>query len=47
MLLAFENSRDFSKNLPKLNPADSWVIHFLGTQIISLEALPAPIVEKD
>ena len=46
ILFAFENHRDFSRNLPKLSPADAWVIHHQGNRIISAEALPAPRVEK-
>jgi 8-oxo-dGTP diphosphatase len=46
MLLAFENHKHLRKELPKLAPADCWVIHHIGSRIIALEALPAPIVEK-
>jgi 8-oxo-dGTP diphosphatase len=46
MLLAFENARDFFKHLPKLSPADSWIVHHSGNRIIAIDALPAPIVER-
>jgi 8-oxo-dGTP diphosphatase len=46
MLIVFENHRELSRQLPKLAPADSWVIHHQGAKVYSAEALPAPIVEK-
>ena len=46
MLLAFENSREFSKNLPGLSPADSWVIHYVNSRIVAIDTVAAPPVEK-
>lgn len=46
MLLAFENGKEFGKGLEKLSPADAWVIHFVGRRIVSVDSVPAPIIEK-
>lgn len=46
MLLAFENGKEFSKNLEKLSPADAWVIHHIGRRIMAVDSIPAPTVEK-
>jgi len=47
MLLAFTNRSNFARHLPKLSPADSWVIHHAHSRIVSVDTLPAPIVEKN
>lgn len=45
MLMAFSNHANFSKHLPKLSPADSWVIHHANSRIVSVDTLPAPVTE--
>lgn len=47
MLMAFTNHSNFARHLPKLSPADSWVIHHAHSRIVSVDTLPAPIVEKN
>lgn len=46
MLLAFANGKECGKTLEKLSPADAWVIHHVGRRIVSVDSIPAPIVEK-
>ena len=46
MLLAFDNSREFSKHLPSLSPADSWVVHYTNARIVAIDTINAPNVEK-
>jgi 8-oxo-dGTP diphosphatase len=45
MLLAFENSREFSKQLLSLKPAESWIVHFSGIRITAVDSISAPAIE--
>jgi len=46
MLLAFDNGKECGKSLEKLSPADYWVIHRVGRRIVSVDSVPAPVIEK-
>ena len=47
MLLAFDNGKECGKSLERLSPADAWVVHHINRRIVSVDSIPAPIIEKN